>query len=83
MTTSRSAKVLVKALNLYQGARAGKPSPCRYHPSCSSYAIEAIEIHGAIRGAGLATWRVLRCQPFASYGYDPVPAPKSRSLKAS
>ncbi|MGH9860426.1 MAG: membrane protein insertion efficiency factor YidD [Candidatus Acidiferrales bacterium] len=46
---------------------------CRFHPSCSQYAIEAIERHGAARGAWLALRRLLRCRPFAAGGYDPVP----------
>ena len=45
---------------------------CRHHPSCSQYAHEAIARHGA-RGAWLAVKRLLRCQPFGSHGYDPVP----------
>jgi len=46
---------------------------CRYAPSCSSYAIEALKVHGVVRGLVLAAWRVLRCHPFAGGGYDPVP----------
>jgi len=46
---------------------------CRYAPSCSAYAIEALEVHGVVRGLVLAAWRVLRCHPFAEGGYDPVP----------
>lgn len=46
---------------------------CRYEPSCSHYAIEALRRHGAGRGAGLAAWRVLRCNPWTRGGYDPVP----------
>jgi putative membrane protein insertion efficiency factor len=49
------------------------PASCRYHPSCSAYAIEALERHGAFRGAWLATKRILRCNPFVAGGYDPVP----------
>jgi uncharacterized protein len=46
---------------------------CRYYPSCSAYAIGALREHGAIRGLGLASWRLLRCNPFSNGGYDPVP----------
>ncbi len=47
---------------------------CRFHPSCSSYAIEALETHGAIKGMWLTTKRVGRCHPWCAGGYDPVPA---------
>jgi len=47
---------------------------CRFHPSCSEYMIEAIEVHGALKGALLGLWRILRCHPFGKSGYDPVPA---------
>lgn len=50
---------------------------CRFTPTCSSYAIEAIETHGAFKGLGLAVWRILRCNPFSKGGYDPVPPKKS------
>ncbi|HKV05258.1 MAG TPA: membrane protein insertion efficiency factor YidD [Candidatus Acidoferrales bacterium] len=46
---------------------------CRFHPSCSNYAHEAIARHGARRGAALAIWRLLRCNPFTKGGFDPVP----------
>ena len=49
------------------------PPACRYEPSCSHYAYEAIERHGALRGAWLAARRVVRCQPWGGSGYDPVP----------
>lgn len=46
---------------------------CKYVPTCSLYAIQAIEKHGALKGSLLAIWRILRCNPFAKGGYDPVP----------
>lgn len=51
---------------------------CKYYPCCSSYAIEALEVHGAIVGSLLAIWRILRCNPFSRGGYDPVPEKKKR-----
>jgi uncharacterized protein len=47
---------------------------CRYHPSCSRYAMEAIGTYGILRGSLLAAWRLLRCNPFSPGGYDPVSA---------
>ncbi|MGC8830766.1 MAG: membrane protein insertion efficiency factor YidD [Verrucomicrobiia bacterium] len=52
---------------------------CRYEPSCSQYAIEAIQIHGAIKGVWLAAKRIFRCHPFGGCGYDPVPPKKLTS----
>jgi putative membrane protein insertion efficiency factor len=49
------------------------PARCRFYPSCSAYAQEALARHGAVRGTGLAVWRLLRCHPFHPGGYDPVP----------
>ena len=50
-----------------------KPPTCRFTPSCSQYAIEAIRKHGPFKGLYLAVWRILRCNPWGGSGYDPVP----------
>ena len=70
---SLPARIMTAAIRLYQRVRAGRPSPCRYWPSCSQYAIEAIDRHGATRGAWLATRRISRCHPWGGHGVDPVP----------
>ncbi|MDY7087524.1 MAG: membrane protein insertion efficiency factor YidD [Actinomycetota bacterium] len=49
------------------------PARCRFYPSCSAYAQEALSRHGAVKGTGLTVWRLLRCHPFHPGGYDPVP----------
>lgn len=59
------------------------PDACIYTPTCSEYAMEAIRKHGAFKGTGLAIWRVLRCNPFAKGGYDPVPEPKKHKESIS
>lgn len=54
-----------------------KPPMCRFSPTCSQYAIEALDAHGVVRGTGLALWRIARCHPLCKGGYDPVPPPRS------
>ncbi|MFT4979107.1 MAG: putative membrane protein insertion efficiency factor [Myxococcota bacterium] len=49
------------------------PPSCRFTPTCSSYAVTAVRVHGPLRGTWMATWRVLRCHPFHPGGHDPVP----------
>jgi uncharacterized protein len=56
---------------------------CRFEPTCSAYALEAIRGHGAIRGAALATWRILRCSPLTAGGRDPVPPGRGWAGRAS
>jgi putative membrane protein insertion efficiency factor len=67
----------VRAVDWYQRAMEGRPSPCRFTPSCSSYAREALTLHGTRRGLWLTTRRLLRCRPFGPSGFDPVPEPHS------
>jgi putative membrane protein insertion efficiency factor len=66
--------VLIALIRVYQYTLSPMlGSRCKYYPSCSNYAIDALREHGAIRGTGLAAWRLLRCNPFSNGGYDPVP----------
>ncbi len=66
---------VLKLISLYQRFLSPLLGPaCRYTPTCSHYAAEAIELHGA-RGVVLAVWRLLRCHPFSRGGFDPVPLP--------
>lgn len=67
------ARLAAGAIRGYQVLTAGRPSPCRYEPTCSAYALEAIQLHGAMRGGALAARRLLRCHPWAGVGVDPVP----------
>ncbi len=69
-------RFLLWIIGLYQGTSAVRRSRCRYIPTCSQYAAEAIETHGAGRGSWLAVKRLGRCHPFGSYGFDPVPDPE-------
>ena len=72
---SLPARVALALVRLYQAARAGRPSPCRYDPSCSAYAATALERFGAARGTWLAARRLARCHPWGGFGPDPVPGP--------
>ena len=64
--------ILIKLYRKYISPLKRYPS-CRYIPTCSQYAIEAIEKYGALKGGLLALWRIIRCNPFSKGGYDPVP----------
>jgi putative membrane protein insertion efficiency factor len=69
--------LLLKLIRFYQRAISpGLPAACRYQPSCSHYAYEAIERYGAMRGSWMAVGRLARCVPWRSGGYDPVPERK-------
>lgn len=67
------ASILITVVRGYQLIRRGAPSPCRYYPSCSEYAIESVDVHGALRGTWLAVRRIGRCRPWGASGFDPVP----------
>lgn len=68
-------KILIGLVRVYQKYLSPLKghSTCIYFPTCSQYAVEAIEKHGALKGGLMAVWRILRCNPFSKGGYDPVP----------
>lgn len=71
---ARAASAVVRG---YRRLRAGRPSPCRFDPSCSAYALDALEHHGAVRGTWLSIRRLGRCHPWGGQGWDPVPQRKA------
>ena len=77
VSSSSSVSTVVRVLLAYQRLTSGRPSPCRFYPSCSNYAIEAVETHGALRGIGLSIRRLARCRPLGPHGVDLVPEPKN------
>lgn len=86
MKTSPGKLIVIGLLHVYQWTispilhfLSGPGSGCRYHPSCSVYAIEAVKIHGCVKGLWLSTRRILRCHPWGGEGHDPVPPPKTSS----
>ena len=76
-------KVLIFLIKTYQMTLSPRFShgSCRYTPTCSQYALEAIEIHGIFKGCLRAAWRILRCNPFSKGGWDPVPPKKTKEDK--
>ena len=67
-------KIFIAIIRSYQKYLSPmKSTKCPYIPSCSNYGLEAVEKYGAIKGGMLASWRILRCNPFSKGGYDPVP----------
>lgn len=83
------AKVLLGGIRLYQLTLSpvlpvvfGPNCGCRFHPTCSCYAAEAVRTHGAIKGTGLSVWRLLKCNPLHEGGFDPVPPVRSSSRPA-
>ena len=68
-------RILIKLIEFYRAYLYGlKAAPtCKYYPTCSQYAIEALEKYGVFKGGLLTVWRILRCNPFSKGGYDPVP----------
>ncbi len=72
-------KLFINMIRFYQKHISAHTAPaCRFSPTCSQYAIEAIERFGIVKGGGLAVWRILRCNPWGGHGYDPVPEKKKK-----
>ena len=70
--------ILIGLIKVYQMIPFSSHSACKYYPTCSNYAIEAIERFGAFKGFFMAIYRILRCNPFSKGGYDPVPEKKEK-----
>ena len=85
MSALRNAikKVLIFLIKTYQLTLSPRftQGSCRFTPTCSQYALEAIEVHGIFKGCLLAAWRILRCNPFSKGGWDPVPPKKTKEDK--
>ena len=72
--TSPAAKILLALIWFYRNAVSPLiPPRCRYTPTCSQYAVEAVKKYGAVKGGWLALKRILRCHPWGGHGHDPVP----------
>ena len=71
-------KTMVSTIGAYQSIFSGRPSTCRFFPSCSSYAIESFEKQGLFKGFFLTIKRIFRCNPWGGHGLDPVPENKRR-----
>ena len=72
------AEALIGALKVYRIVSSGFPRRCRFEPTCSGYALEAVRGHGALRGAAMSLARVARCHPWNPGGLDPVPLARSQ-----
>ncbi|HHU05853.1 MAG TPA: membrane protein insertion efficiency factor YidD [Clostridiales bacterium] len=71
---TKMTKILIALVNFYRKRISpARPSCCRFSPTCSAYALEALEKYGALKGSWLALKRILKCHPFHKGGYDPVP----------
>ena len=76
-------KLLVKLIKIYQNTPLSSHNQCKFYPTCSNYAIEAINEYGNIKGSYMAFKRILRCNPFnKKYGYDPVPTKEKKNEKS-
>ncbi|MDO5536276.1 MAG: membrane protein insertion efficiency factor YidD [Desulfovibrionaceae bacterium] len=83
MTVSLIRRLAILPIRLYQlFISPVLPKSCRFLPTCSAYAVEAIMVHGVLRGSWLALRRICRCHPWGGSGYDPVPPPRRRGVSS-
>lgn len=74
-------KIVIKLIEFYRKSISPHKQPCcRFEPTCSRYALEAVERFGVIKGGAMSVWRILRCNPFSKGGYDPVPEKKVKKI---
>ena len=71
-------KLLISLIKIYQKIPGNFHYSCKFQPTCSNYAIEAINEYGAFKGSLLSIYRILRCNPFGTFGYDPVPKKENK-----
>src|SRR6478752_1545559 len=84
VATGPVVRLLVVVLRFYrQWISPALPPTCRFYPTCSAYAVEALQVHGLLRGAGLTVWRLLRCAPCHPGGIDPVPQGRTPGVRTS
>lgn len=76
-------KLLIKLIKMYQKIPGNFHYSCRFYPTCSNYAIDALNEYGTIKGSILSIWRILRCNPFSKPGYDPVIKRSEKNEKAN
>lgn len=78
------AKLIALPIRFYRRYISPRKAPCcKYSPTCSQYALDALSEWGALRGSLMAIWRILRCNPFSKGGYDPVPINEKKRAKKS
>jgi len=74
--------LLLWMIRFYRRHISARTAPsCRFRPTCSQYALTAVQRFGALKGGGMALWRILRCNPFCKGGYDPVPEVPNTTLR--
>lgn len=74
-------KLAIKLIELYQKSTENKNPTCKYHPTCSHYAVDAYQKRNFFVASLLSFWRILRCNPFSKGGFDPVPEPRKKKTK--